>query len=1022
MSDSNDSTITYTEVSISFKDLSDIGSPRVVVYRYDGLPMHPPSPDYVIGPEHPPSLDCVPSPKHPPLPVYVPYVAEPTYPEFMPLKNDVLSAKEQPLPTAVSPTANSLGYITEYDPEEDPKEDDEDPEEDPADYPTDRNDDDEEEEESSKDDANEEDEEEEDEHLALSHHLHIIPLLAKSPSTSHPLPLPPAIVLPHTRASMAMMRVDAPSTYILAHRLEILPSGTPPLLPIPLPTSSPPLLLPSTDHRADVSRADYGFVVTLDAEIRRDPDTEIDDRLLMSGQLNSLHKDRRSDARTGRLMESEAKASCEAWTQMVALDSQQRPARDPAHPDVTDEAGIADALAARDANRSRNGKDNHDSGTGVKRQALLARECTYPDFMKCKPLYFKGTEGVVELTHWSRCFLCNDLDKPKKEDDRQELALMCARMFPKESDKIERYVGGLPEMIYGSVMASKPKTMQDVVEFATELMDKKIRTFAERHTENKRKSQDTTKNNQNQQQQNKRQNTGRACNAGSNEKKPYGGSKHLCSKCNYHHDGPCALKCHKCNRVGHLARDCRKPINANTANNQRGTRACHKATCFEYRAQGHFKRECPNLKNNNLVIKVEMAMRQQSIKDEHQRPSGLLAQLEIPQWKWDNITIDYITKLLKSSQGYVTIWVIIDRLTKSAIFVLMRETDPMDKLARMYLKEVVTRHGIPVLIIYDHDPRFLEVTSEGFGVARFGKQGKLNPIYVGPFKVLEKVGSITYKLELPQELSKCMRTRNSYFLNNSSVAISRCQNKRCAPNVVKPKLHTIVEIAPMADNRTMEDLLQAPTEGYGEGSTAHIQPSVVPIPEPDVPKTLHKPNIPYPSRLNDQKLHENATNKMEKFFQIFQDLHFDISFADALLLMPKFASMIKSLLANKDKLFELAKIPLNENCTTMLLKNLLEKLGELDKFLIPCDFLGMDYAQEMLGFSNNSSGGNPKSTSEPIISDSSPSLTLFEGSNFILEEIEAYLKDESISSKIDHANCDPEGDICLIEKLLNDVF
>nr|GEW49398.1 reverse transcriptase domain-containing protein [Tanacetum cinerariifolium] len=97
------------------------------------------------------------------------------------------------------------------------------------------------------------------------------------------------------------------------------------------------------------------------------------------------------------------------------------------------------------------------------------------------------------------------------------------------------------------------------------------------------------------------------------------------------------------------------------------------------------------------------------------------------------------------------------------------------------------------------------------------------------------------------------------------------------------------------------------------GSTAHIQPPVTPIPEPDVPNTLPKPSIPYPSRLNDQKLHEKATNQMEKFFEIFQDLHFDISFTDALLLMPKFASTIKSLLTNKDKLFELAKIPLNEN-------------------------------------------------------------------------------------------------------------
>nr|GFB69022.1 reverse transcriptase domain-containing protein [Tanacetum cinerariifolium]GFC26881.1 reverse transcriptase domain-containing protein [Tanacetum cinerariifolium] len=127
-----------------------------------------------------------------------------------------------------------------------------------------------------------------------------------------------------------------------------------------------------------------------------------------------------------------------------------------------------------------------------------------------------------------------------------------------------------------------------------------------------------------------------------------------------------------------------------------------------------------------------------------------------------------------------------------------------------------------------------------------------------------------------------------------------------------------------------------------QGRIAHIQPLVTPILEPDVPKTLPKPNLPYPSRRNDQKLREKATNQMERFFQIFQDLHFDISFADALLLMPKFASTIKSLLTNKDKLFELAKIHLNKNCSAMLLKKLPEKLEDPVKFLIPCDFPGMD--------------------------------------------------------------------------------
>ncbi|GJT34070.1 putative reverse transcriptase domain-containing protein [Tanacetum coccineum] len=865
-----------------------------------------------------------------------------------------------------------------------------------------------------------------------------------------------------------------------------------------------------------------------------------------------------------------------------------------------------------------------------------------------------------------------DADRNTNGDDNQisgagELALLCGRMFPKESDKIEKFVGGLPDMIHRSV------------------------------TESKRKFEDTSRNTQNQQQQqNKRQNTGMAYTAGTGEKKQYGGSKPLCSKCNYHHDGLCTPKCHKCNKVGHFSLDCRSTANANNANNQKGTGSGQKPTCYECGVQGHFKRECPKLKNNNnhgnqvgggnapakvyavghagtnpdstslryqeiimcaekiiripwgnetlivhgdgsnrghearlhiisytktqeymlkgcpvflanvntketedksekkrledlrtyhssgisdvflrncrglpltrqvefqidlipgaapvarapyrlapsemkelseqlkelsdkgfirpssspwgapvlfvkkkdgsiddlfdqlqgssvyskidlrsgyhqlrvreedilktafrtryshyefqvmpfgltnapavfmdlmnrvckpyldkfvivfiddiliysknkqeheehLKLILELLKKEElyakfskcefwipkvqflghvidsqgihvdpakieSIKDwaspkspteirqflglvgapilalpegsedfiiycdasikgldavlmqrektearkpenikkedvggmllenskdpeklrtekltvimheshkskysihpgsdkmyqdmkklywwpnmkadiatyvskcltcakvkaEHQRPSGLLVQPDIPQWKWDNITMDFVMKLPKSSQGYDTIWVIVDRLTKSTIFVPMRETDPLEKVARMYLKEVITRHGIPVSIICDCDPRFTDGQSErtiqtledmlracaidfgkGWvnhlplvefsynnsyhasikvapfkalygrkcrspvcwaevgqvqltvspwkGVVRFGKRGKLNPRYVGPFKALEKVGSVAYKLELPEELS---RVHNTFHVSN----------------------------------------------------------------------------------------------------------------------------------------------------------------------------------------------------------------------------------------------------------------
>ncbi|GJZ25245.1 reverse transcriptase domain-containing protein [Tanacetum coccineum] len=131
------------------------------------------------------------------------------------------------------------------------------------------------------------------------------------------------------------------------------------------------------------------------------------------------------------------------------------------------------------------------------------------------------------------------------------------------------------------------------------------------------------------------------------------------------------------------------------------------------------------------------------------------------------------------------------------------------------------------------------------------------------------------------------------------------------------------------------------TKDTMQPSTEHIQPPVVQtrvqIDEPVVAPKL-KPTIPYPSRANKQNLREKDDNLASKFVEIFRELHFELSFADALLHMPKFDSMFKSLLNNKEKLFKLAKTLVNENCSVVILKKLLEKLGDPGKFLIPCDF------------------------------------------------------------------------------------
>ncbi|GKA03410.1 hypothetical protein Tco_0676191 [Tanacetum coccineum] len=491
MSDSDESTVTYTEVSSPFEGLSDIGSPGVVGPEHEGLPwmlddpyvqvalQAPPSPDYIPGPEEPQS---------PPLPDFVP---EPVYPEYMPQEDEVFPAEEQPLPAAASPTAQSPDYVPESDPEEDPEEDDdEDPEEDPVDYPADGGDDGDDEDESSEDDEDEEvdieaDDEEEEEHPApadsttialpaidqapsaeenesfetdesaatppphpayrvttkisipapvptpawsdseipspplppilsplpvspplpqipspplpvsspvpvlspsppaspirlLGYRAAMIRLRAKAASTSHSLPLPPPIILSHTKPDAPSSRIP-PLHLLSTDRREDRPEVTlPPRKRLGIALGLGYEVGESSSAAARPAgglRADYGFVVTMDREIRRDLErdvrygitdswdeiveamqgtlvvtdvaefsqrmtefetrvrrdtdevyTRLDDeqtgRQLLAGRLNMLFRDRRAHARTfrdrrahahtARLMKTKARMSQEA--------------------------------------------------------------------------------------------------------------------------------------------------------------------------------------------------------------------------------------------------------------------------------------------------------------------------------------------------------------------------------------------------------------------------------------------------------------------------------------------------------------------------------------------------------------------------------------------------------------------------------------------------------------------------------------------------------------------------------------
>nr|GFC17377.1 reverse transcriptase domain-containing protein [Tanacetum cinerariifolium] len=195
-----------------------------------------------------------------------------------------------------------------------------------------------------------------------------------------------------------------------------------------------------------------------------------------------------------------------------------------------------------------------------------------------------------------------------------------------------------------------------------------------------------------------------------------------------------------------------------------------------------------------------------------------------------------------------------------------------------------------------------------------------------------------------------------------------------------------------------------------------------------------KPLIPYPLRRDTERCRDHANEQIEKFYEIFKEMSFEISFTDALMLMPKFASTLKALIGNKEKLSEMARIPMNKHCLAVILNMLPKKLGDPEKFLIPCEFPGMDeclalaqneaitynldqtskysanydqmtankidvadeackaYSQDVLGFYDVTASGSPTPSDDPIVSTTSPTLTPFGDSDFLIfEEADAFL-------------------------------
>ncbi|GJY78240.1 putative reverse transcriptase domain-containing protein [Tanacetum coccineum] len=427
MSDSEDSTVTYTAVSSPFGGLSDIRSSGV-----DGPPVMIEDPyAYVVAAfQAPPSLDYVPGPEYPPLPEFV-------------------------------------------------------PEPDPADYPTDRDDDDEEEKDPSRDKADDEevdedDEEEEEEHLAPADSVpppvhRVMARISIRPQTPVSLPSDTAYEVGEASAAPAT-RPTRGFRQTMDEMLEDIP-GVP-------ATDETELGRRMTKFVTTIRYDTYEIYVRLGEAQGRSMDVSdlarfevMELRTQVVAQQSKIAALRAADRARQTQLKNGGGGHQKETTRATPLIQLLATSMTNAQLKAMINQGVTDALAAHDANRNTNGDDSHNSGTCVRRTERVARECTYPDFMKCQPLNFKGTEGVVELIQWfkkmetmfsiSNCSVENQIKFSTCTLLSGATNLLELHYVPEDSYKIERYVGGLPDMIHGKCSTSKPKTMQEAIEIAT---------------------------------------------------------------------------------------------------------------------------------------------------------------------------------------------------------------------------------------------------------------------------------------------------------------------------------------------------------------------------------------------------------------------------------------------------------------------------------------------------------------------------------------------------------------------------
>nr|GEX21250.1 reverse transcriptase domain-containing protein [Tanacetum cinerariifolium] len=256
------------------------------------------------------------------------------------------------------------------------------------------------------------------------------------------------------------------------------------------------------------------------------------------------------------------------------------------------------------------GKGNGDGNLNVNVGGVVpvARECTYQDFLNCQPLIIKGTKENDALNWW------NSHKRTVGTDDAYamswkalmklmtevfyELVLLCTKMVPEEEDKVEKFIGGLSDNIQSNVIATEPTKFQHAIRIANNLMDQKLKGYAARNTKNKKRFKSNPRYNRVQQPPFKRQsNVARAYTIVNSKKNGYVGSLSFCNKCKLHREGQCTMKYKNCKNVGHIAKDSRAAIAATTqralVENQRVV------ICFGCGGQGHYKSDCPKLKNHN---------------------------------------------------------------------------------------------------------------------------------------------------------------------------------------------------------------------------------------------------------------------------------------------------------------------------------------------------------------------------------------------------------------------------------------